>query len=56
MPLFKPNVPVETREPVVVVEPPLSPGRHRFQLVVVDDRGRESEPAFVVVLVKPRGV
>jgi len=37
----------------VTVSPtaPLAPGRHRFQLVVVDDSGNESEPTVAEVIV-----
>ena len=37
----------------VTVSPtkPLSPGRHKFQLVVVDDSGNQSEPATVEIIV-----
>lgn len=30
---------------------PLSPGAHKFQLVVVDDLGNQSEPATVEIIV-----
>lgn len=46
---FEPNKPIETREPVIEVDPGLRPGRYRFQLVVVDDEGNQSLPATVVV-------
>ena len=48
---FLPNRPAETREPVVVVDAGLPPGRHRFSLVVVDSQGRASAPDEVVVTV-----
>jgi len=37
----------------VTVSPtaPLTPGRHRFQLIVVDDSGNESEPTLAEVIV-----
>jgi hypothetical protein len=37
----------------VTVSPtaPLAPGRHRFQLIVVDDSGNESEPTVAEVIV-----
>jgi len=37
----------------VTVSPtaPLAPGRHRFQLIVVDDSGNESEPTLADVIV-----
>ena len=43
-----------SREPTLVVENDLAPGRHRFQLVVVDDGGLESEPTELVVAVLDR--
>ena len=46
---FEPKVPVDTREPVELVEG-LPAGVHRFSLEVVDDRRRRtSAPAFVEV-------
>lgn len=55
MPEFKPNAPVETREPKVEVsmtgDGVLRPGRYRFQLVVVDDSGNQSAPDVVDVLI-----
>ena len=55
MPEFKPGRPVETDTPEVEVtvapNAPLSPGRHRFQLVVMDDSGNQSEPSTAEVIV-----
>lgn len=51
---FTPNQPVTLRQPTVVVDPGLPPGRHRFQLVVVGASGRRSQPVEVVVVVSPR--
>ena len=52
---FVSGQPVQTTESVVEVTvsaaTPLAPGRHRFQLVVVDDAGNESEPASADVIV-----
>lgn len=45
---------LRSREPTLVVENDLAPGRHRFQLVVVDDGGLESDPAELVVVVLDR--
>ena len=46
---FEPRVPVETREPVVLVEG-LPAGVHRFSLEVIDDRRRRaSAPALLEV-------
>jgi hypothetical protein len=56
MPEFKVNEPVVQPEPVVRVEvtpaAPLPLGANRFRLVVVDDSGNESEPAFLDVVVR----
>ncbi len=56
MPIFEPNKPIETTDPKieVTVDPqnPLPVGLHRFQLIVEDDSGNQSEPAVVEVLVQ----
>jgi hypothetical protein len=53
---FKLNTSITTTDPAIEVtvdaNTPLSPGVYRFQLVVVDDSGNASDPAFVEVLVK----
>jgi hypothetical protein len=53
---FKVNVPVAQTDPVVKVEStradPIPLGANRFQLIVVDDAGNESEPTFVTVIVR----
>ena len=55
MPSFVPGQPVVTSDPRVEVtvsaNAPLAPGHHRFQLIVVDDSGNESDPAVVDVVV-----
>lgn len=55
MAVFKIDTPISTPEPTVEVtvteEAPLAVGRHRFQLVVVDDSGNQSEPDEVEVRV-----
>lgn len=51
MAVFEPDRPVTTAEPRVVVDAGLPPGRHRFRLVVVNDRGIPSEPDEAVVTV-----
>lgn len=55
MATFVPGQPVVTTDShvEVTVSPtaPLSAGRHRFQLVVVDDSGNPSDAAFVDVVV-----
>ncbi|MCV2352301.1 hypothetical protein [Paucibacter sp. Y2R2-4] len=38
-------------EVTVTPSSPLPPGRHKFQLVVVDDSGNQSEPATVEIVV-----
>jgi hypothetical protein len=50
---FRPGRPVVTETPIVVVDPGLPPGRHRFQLKVVGEGGRRSKPAHLVVTVLP---
>lgn len=55
MAVFKPGVPIETRESVVKVDPGLAPGRYLFTLVVTDTSGNRSEPSQVVVTVLQRG-
>ena len=56
MPEFKPNVPVVQTDPMVRVEvdknKPMPPGRYRFELVVVDNSGNESEPATIDVIIR----
>jgi hypothetical protein len=55
MPVFQPGTVVDTGERAEVLveagQRPLSVGRHRFQLVVIDDAGNESAPAFCDVTV-----
>jgi hypothetical protein len=55
MPRFEPNVPIQTQEPVILVEvaegQALLPGRHTFRLVVVDNDGLESDPDQVDIIV-----
>lgn len=52
------NVPFETDQPTLVVDvdptSPLRPGRHQFQLEVVDDSGNVSAPDTIVVIVADR--
>jgi hypothetical protein len=52
MAAFHPGETITTKEPEIVVDAGLTPGEHHFQLVVVDDRGRASDPAVLVVVVK----
>jgi hypothetical protein len=49
---FAPNLPVETTKPTVVVDSGLPTGQHRFQLVVVNAAGRQSQPAEVIVTIE----
>ena len=49
MPRFQPNNMVETTEPSITVDRGLNPGLYRFQLVVIDNAGRQSEPVERVV-------
>lgn len=53
---FVPNQPVIQRDPLVTVDANsgLAIGAHRFRLVVVDDSGNESEPAFLDVIVQDK--
>jgi hypothetical protein len=43
------NQTIETAEPTIAVDAGLPPGRHRFQLVVIDDAGRRSRPVEAIV-------
>jgi hypothetical protein len=49
---FALNVPVETAEPIVTVDPPLAIGEHQFRLVVKDDSDNLSDPIEVTVSVR----
>jgi len=51
MAMLKPGVPVTQDAPLLAVDNPLAPGRHRFQLEVIDTAGLVSEPAALVVSV-----
>lgn len=56
MTVFKTNSPVTQADPVVKVEAtraaPLPVGANRFRLVVIDDEGNESDPAFLDIIVQ----
>lgn len=56
MPTFKLNEPIAQPDPTIAVEVsrenPLPIGVQRFRLVVVDDAGNESQPAFVEIVVR----
>ena len=46
------NQTIETAETTIAVDPGLSPGRHRFRLVVIDDAGKRSQPVEAIVEIK----
>jgi hypothetical protein len=56
MAILRPGEAVHGTEPSIEVtvsqEAPLPVGRHRFQLVVVDDSGNESAPSVAEVIVR----
>ena len=49
----RPNANYVTASPLLVIDAGLSPGRHRFRLVVETACGRRSQPAEVIVTVLP---
>jgi len=51
MATFELHKPIQTTEPVVMVDAGLPPGAHRFRLVAVDESGRQSEPREMIVTV-----
>ena len=51
MATFLPGRSITTEQPFIEVDPGLSVGRHRFQLVVVDAQGNRSAPAEQIVQV-----
>lgn len=51
MAMLTPGQPVTVAEPHLLVENPFKPGRYKFQLVVIDEAGLESDPAGLVVTV-----
>lgn len=52
MPTLTPGKPITVREPQLLIENKLRPGRYRFRLVVLDDSGLESDPAEMIVSVQ----
>ena len=53
MPQFLPNTPETTEKPLVEVDTrEMKPGDYVFQLVVVDDLGRESDPTRVTITIR----
>ena len=53
MPTFKAGQTIATQAPTIAVDPGLPPGRHRFQLEVVDAAGNRSKPATAMVEIRP---
>jgi hypothetical protein len=51
---FRPGVVNQTKEPQINVDPGLKPGAYQFALVVVNERGDQSEPDMRVVTVTQR--
>ena len=51
MPVLEPSKTFLSREPILLVENKLEPGRHLFELVCVDDAGNASKPAQIIVTV-----
>ena len=51
MAMLQPGVPLTQDSPLLAVDNRLAPGRHRFQLEVIDTAGLVSEPALLVVSV-----
>ena len=49
---FVPGREVRSEKPEVIVDAGLKPGGYRFQLVVVDDSGNASAPAFLSMTVR----
>ena len=52
MPTLTPGKPITVKDPHLLVENQFTPGRYRFQLVVIDEGGLESDPAELVVTVR----
>ena len=50
------NKPFDSQQPLLLVENKLAVGRHRFALVVVNERGVSSDPVQLVVAVRPATV
>lgn len=51
MPVLAVGKPVEQKDPVLLVENKLAAGKHRFTLVVINDKGVESEAVSLDVSV-----
>jgi hypothetical protein len=55
MAAFKPNQPISTDRPSVVVDAGLQPGRYLFRLVVIDAAGNASLPSEqIITILEPR--
>ena len=52
MPILTPGKPITVDTPELLVENQLAVGVHRFQLVVIDEAGLESEPRELAVTVR----
>lgn len=52
MATLSPGISVTTGDPVLLVENQFTAGQYRFQLVVTDDAGNDSDPAELVVTVR----
>jgi len=52
MAVFVPGQEIRSDSPTMVVDSGLKPGTYRFQLVVVDDSGNVSAPAFLSMTVQ----
>jgi hypothetical protein len=52
MPILVPGQPMTVATPELLVENRLTPGLHRFQLVVTDEAGLESTPFELAVTVR----
>lgn len=51
MPFFEVGKEFTTREPRIIVDAGLPPGRYRFRLVVVNGAGQRSRPTDLVVTI-----
>lgn len=52
MAILKPNIPFPTSEPFLIVENKLAPGKHSFELVVIDSINQRSMPATGIVTIQ----
>lgn len=55
MPAIREGQTIAQRDPLLKVTSRLKAGRHLFRLVVVDEAGNPSDPAELVVTVRPPG-